>query len=936
MRDGLVLANEPTEGRSRFARLALMLVFLSWMTPVQAQTAADYNEGLQVTAGTQAGDFTLSWWGKAGRTYFIQQSFDLMTWQYVPVVVSGAADVCGMNFTCSDFRQFWRLRYTDQAYTGEVQDADFDGDGLTNLEELTTYHSDPFEWDTDQDGLGDEEEVNTYFTDPASADTDGDALDDYWEVQNSLDPNSATGVNGAQGDPDGDNLDNQTERMLSFTDPHDGDTDDDTLTDGAEYLIYHTSPHYADTDGDDLTDAAEINIHTTDPNNSDTDGDEMHDGWEIEHSLDPKSAVGINGAEGDPDADQLTNLEEYYFYSNPHDSDSDDDSLSDYAEVYEYYTAVWNADTDLDGLNDGLEILTWHTDPFNSDSDSDTLTDGEEVFAHGTNPLDVDTDGDWMWDDWELSEGFNPASGSDAWLDADGDGLSNVTEFLFKDDGYDPHVADSAGFDWQGDGDRDGLTNQQELVTYHTNPTQPDTDGDTLEDGWEIEYGMSAIVNNNTDAINGNDADDDPDLDHLDNEMECQLGTDPFDEDTDEDGVNDDVEEAQATNPKNPASKTPPPTDTVTVSVTFGDHSASHSERYEVHLTPVEGDPFGQDRTRQNSDYGLLETKTFVLPKGAKYTVSLVHKGTDKKYRDMPRPDYDYTLEFSMTGQDADTALVTEDTQGMLGEHWESNAFFANGKTATLNIAHITSLTEAIVPTDRKRRKLGVGERTTVSVIPSGLPQSAFALVGSNVGNTTLNTQNGFLRAGYEACNPSVTTSIGDKTLQIDFTVVPPSMITFEKVPGSDNNNANPLSVSMQSKVYIGPDDVNFGMINVIRETVVPAVADGYFSYENGQSHTTISPAQLSTTLVAGKGWELQATDTISGSTNGPQYNTGTFTWTIPWKYRIDTTEGDIGTPAVHVKKLEILSSGKAKLILTKKQQGADDSRRTETSITEP
>ncbi len=91
MRDGLVLANEPTGGRSRFARLALMLVFLSWMTPVQAQTAADYNEGLQATAGTQAGDFTLSWWGKAGRTYFIQQSFDLMTWQYVPVVVSGAA-----------------------------------------------------------------------------------------------------------------------------------------------------------------------------------------------------------------------------------------------------------------------------------------------------------------------------------------------------------------------------------------------------------------------------------------------------------------------------------------------------------------------------------------------------------------------------------------------------------------------------------------------------------------------------------------------------------------------------------------------------------------------------------------------------------------------------------------------------------------------------
>jgi hypothetical protein len=130
-----------------------MLVFLSWMTPVQAQTAADYNEGLQATAGTQAGDFTLSWWGKPGRTYFIQQSFDLMTWQYVPVVVSGAADVCGMNFTCSDFRQFWRLRYTDQAYTGNVEDADFDGDQVSNLLEAQN-NTDPLTTsDSDEDSL---------------------------------------------------------------------------------------------------------------------------------------------------------------------------------------------------------------------------------------------------------------------------------------------------------------------------------------------------------------------------------------------------------------------------------------------------------------------------------------------------------------------------------------------------------------------------------------------------------------------------------------------------------------------------------------------------------------------------------------------------------------------------------------------------------------
>jgi hypothetical protein len=29
--------------------------------------------------------------------YFIRQFFDLMTWTYVPVVMSGEDDACGMN-----------------------------------------------------------------------------------------------------------------------------------------------------------------------------------------------------------------------------------------------------------------------------------------------------------------------------------------------------------------------------------------------------------------------------------------------------------------------------------------------------------------------------------------------------------------------------------------------------------------------------------------------------------------------------------------------------------------------------------------------------------------------------------------------------------------------------------------------------------------------
>lgn len=823
------------------------------------------------------------------------------------------------------------LNHLEVLWRTDPYSADTDGDGLNDGEELTAG-SHPLHWDTDDDGIDDYSEVHTYLTDPANADTDGDGMSDGLEIWNGLDPTIATGADGPSGDPDGDGLANLQELTLSFTNPHDADCDDDTLTDGEEFLMYGTSPLYWDSDFDLLSDAAEVNLHMTDPNDWDSDDDTLPDGWETDNSLDPNNATGDDGASGDPDGDLLANLTEHAYATDPHDADSDDDTLSDHFEVMVSFTNPNAADSDYDGLGDAVEWLVYYSNPWSNDSDGDTLGDAHEVNVLGTSPANMDTDGDWMWDDWELTHGFNPLSAADALQDADGDGLNNATEFLFRDDGHDPHVSDAAGFDWQADPDHDGLTNQQELQTHLTNPIQPDTDEDGLEDGWEIEYGMTALVNNNTDAITGNDSGDDPDFDGLNNETESQLGTNPFDEDTDADGVNDGAEEAQATNPKSAASQTPPPHGTLAVKVRIGDHSASHSEKFEVHLTPLEGDSYGQDRTRSNTTYGTVQTHNFTLPKGAKYNVTLIYKGTDPKYRDNPRPDYDYTLEFSTENPPADTALIIDDPQGMTGVHNEGDTFFAQGKSATLYTAHISSETLASVPTNTKRRKLGVGERVDISVVPSGLTATAYALAGNNSGNSLLTGQR--LRAGYTACAPSVTTTVGGQTLQIDFNVVQPTMLTFEKVPGSDTNGTNPLSVDMRSFVYIGPDDVNFQAIVDARERGVNAVADGYFSNLDGSPHTPGTPLAVTTTWVSGKGWKLQGDDHIWGISTGAPYSVGTFTWSIPWSYRIGSDEGDVGT-ADHVMTMEI-QNGKAKLKIVKKQQGAPASRQTESSITQP
>ena len=67
---------------------------------------------------------------------------------------------------------------------------DSDGDGLTDIDEITIYSTNPALADSDDDGLSDGEEINLYITNPTNADTDGDGINDGEEVKRYLtDPN---------------------------------------------------------------------------------------------------------------------------------------------------------------------------------------------------------------------------------------------------------------------------------------------------------------------------------------------------------------------------------------------------------------------------------------------------------------------------------------------------------------------------------------------------------------------------------------------------------------------------------------------------------------------------------------------------------------------------------------------------------------------------
>lgn len=119
------------------------------------------------------------------------------------------------------------------------------------------------------------------------------------------------------------------------------------------------NPKYTDTDGDGLTDYEELNITLTDPEKADTDED------------------GTIDSEEDPDEDGINNRDEIDLGTNPLNSDTDRDNLTDYEELYQYHTDPLLEDTDGDGLTDYDDVKLGFS-PLLKDTDGNGIIDSEE------------------------------------------------------------------------------------------------------------------------------------------------------------------------------------------------------------------------------------------------------------------------------------------------------------------------------------------------------------------------------------------------------------------------------------------------------------------------------------------------------------------------------------------------------------------------------
>lgn len=178
----------------------------------------------------------------------------------------------------------------------------------------------------------------------------------------------------------------------------------------------------------------------------------------------------------DLDGDNLIDVLELEYGTNPVVIDTDNDRLSDYVEIFVSLTSANNPDTDGDGLSDGDETILYQTDPNLVDTDGDGLSDGNETMIHQTDPNLVDTDGDGLSDPDELGYNTDPCL-----PDTDWDNLNDAFEVTY---GINPLSNDTDG---------DGLLDWSEVTVYFTNATLNDTDGDGYTDYTEVVAGTNPL-----------------------------------------------------------------------------------------------------------------------------------------------------------------------------------------------------------------------------------------------------------------------------------------------------------------------------------------------------------------------------------------------------------------------------------------------------------
>lgn len=204
-------------------------------------------------------------------------------------------------------------------------------------------------------------------------------------------------------------------------------------------------------------------------------------------------------------------------------------------------SAIQIVEVDLgDNDGDGLDN-TWETANGLDPNDNGLNPNNNGVPGNPDNGADGDPDGDGSPNSREQAQGSDPQN-----EDSDGDTLLDGVEtgtgvwVSDMDRGTSPTKKDSDGDALGDEVETNTGTVDDPLTATGTNPNEPDTDNDTLRDDWEVMFSLSPFDDGTTDSANG--AAGDPDSDDSTNGEEQTRGTDPQDDDSDDDNLLDGVE----------------------------------------------------------------------------------------------------------------------------------------------------------------------------------------------------------------------------------------------------------------------------------------------------------------------------------------------------------------------------------------------------------
>ena len=259
------------------------------------------------------------------------------------------------------------------------------------------------------------------------------------------------------------------------------------------------------------------------------------------------------------------------------------------------------------------------------------------------------------------------------------------------------------------DGDLDGLTDIEEQ-TSGTDLTKPDTDGDGLLDGWEVQYGLNPLVA-------GNDATADPDGDGLTNLQEYFNNTNPNAPNTDGSGGTDSQEVSAGSDPADAANDTaPPPGEMENMPIVInGDYT-----KWEVVITGLGPDDKRVRRFRMDN-YNTAKSMTFPIRKGNSYEMTMIYQST------IPGQEVPwYCWEAKIDGKtDAGWLFknhwVVNNSQGLLAAHTHSQGVNKiAGKKVTLTPLEILADTNrdgTITNDDRAGKDAWTQERGAIYAV---------------------------------------------------------------------------------------------------------------------------------------------------------------------------------------------------------------------------